>query len=423
MIEKKLSEPNVEEIFSRLRNEFQKTEADRSEAGRLDWYPEDDILLEDEKLNELHALHEILKSLLKDRDPRIGASLFSTRPYVGKVIVLVKRVVRRILRPYSSMILSRQADFNASLLRLLDAMMEKWLQNRAAIESLDQQLVQLRDAHNEHTPRIDALYYERLVLKRNMERLLEGGIRPAASDAPLAVDAFAREQTLDDGSYYLFEGFHRGDSKSIAEKQTEYCAFFEGKDEVLDVGCGRGEFLALLRDRGIKASGVDSNQVMVEECKQNGFTVVCADLIEHLKGVEDGRYGGIFSSQVVEHLSASVIARFISLAAQKIRPGGVIVVETLNPLSLAGFAEYFYKDPTHVTPVHPETLSFLLKSSGFKNVRTEFRSPTEKEKMLKKIPAAGTRGDNDDYTILNENIEKLNRVLFGFQEYAVIAEK
>lgn len=442
MLDEDAKQAFVEDVFDRLRDEFHKANDRGGPRPDLDWYPEEEITLDEQKLEELHALRNALDALSKDQDPRIGVELFSTRPVIGRLILLSKRVVRRIMKPYSNMILSRQATFNAALLHVLDQIIEKWMANRGAIDSIDEQLSDLRQIHNtlidgmladiqsirqkigEHAAKTDTAYYESLALKRDLEKILKGAGDVSGVPAASGADVSAPRESIDEGAYYLFERFHREDSESLGKKQAEYFHFFTGKEKILDVGCGRGEFLAFLKEKSVEACGVDSNRVMVESCREKGLKVECADLIDYLTGIDDDTFGGMFCSQVVEHLSAQRITAFIKLAWSKLRPGGTIVVETLNPLSLAGMTEHFYRDFTHTTPVHPETLAFLMESSGFTDVRIKYKSPPDAERLLRKIDGVGASDENrETYEILNENIKKLNSMLFGFQEYVVIAEK
>ena len=122
--------------------------------------------------------------------------------------------------------------------------------------------------------------------------------------------------------------------------------------------------------------------------------------------------GGLVTIQVVEHLSAQQVADFVRLAADKLRPGGKAIVETVNPQSLYVFAHSFYVDPTHVHPVHPGYLAFLFREAGFSGVRIDWRSEPGAEEMLQRIHDDG---------VMDENIERLNRLLFGAQDYALIA--
>jgi SAM-dependent methyltransferase len=134
---------------------------------------------------------------------------------------------------------------------------------------------------------------------------------------------------------------------------------------VLDVGCGRGEFLDLLAERGIAGRGVDLNHEMAELCRARGLDVTEADAVGYLSGLPDASLGGIFAAQVVEHLEPGYLLRFLELAFHKLRPGGRIVLETLNPACWVAFFESYIRDITHRWPLHPDTLKYLVTASGF----------------------------------------------------------
>ncbi|MBI5118737.1 class I SAM-dependent methyltransferase, partial [Candidatus Poribacteria bacterium] len=322
---------DFEKVFARLRQEFQgKTAREIKERG-LSWYPEEEILLDAEHSNSLAPLRDLLKSLSQNHDPRRRTKLYSDAPFVGSLIVGVKKALREIMRPYSNMILTRQADFNASLVQLLAAIMEKLKdgendlkQTRSQLEGgqgeLWKNMNSTREAHDQllqgivadlrlineklgsNLPKIDTLYYERLALKNDIEKLLSQPERALLAQAQGGVEGNKKRKPLDDSSYYLFEEYHRGDSASLSIKQSEYLKYFKGKRRVLDVGCGRGEFLGLLRANGIEGLGVDSNPLMVQSCKEKGLSAECDDLTNYLARIEDGSLGGIFCSQVIEHL-------------------------------------------------------------------------------------------------------------------------
>ena len=134
---------------------------------------------------------------------------------------------------------------------------------------------------------------------------------------------------------------------------------------MLDVGCGRGEFLELLGEAGISARGIDLNHEMAEQCRARGLDVTEADAVGYLSTLPDGSLGGIFAAQVVEHLRADYLLQFLELAFHKLRPGGLLVLETLNPACWIAFFESFIRDITHEWPLHPETLKYLVLASGF----------------------------------------------------------
>ncbi len=161
---------------------------------------------------------------------------------------------------------------------------------------------------------------------------------------------------------------------------AEYVPRFDGQSDVLDIGCGRGEFLELLKARGVTARGVDTNHEMVEVCRAHGLDVTEDDALRLLMTLDDSSVGGIFAAQVVEHLQPRYLMRLLDTAAHKMRPGGVLVLETINPACWLAFFESFVRDVTHVWPLHPETLQYLTEGE---------RLPRRRDR----VPVAGGRND------------------------------
>ena len=221
--------------------------------------------------------------------------------------------------------------------------------------------------------------------------------------------------SLDPGfDYEAFEKRFRGSSEHVEKIETRYLELFAdaGAGPVLDLGCGTGGFLGRLRERGIEASGVDRSFEAVERGRAAGLSVECGDLLEALEGHADRSLGGITALQVVEHLSLPSVLRLIRLARRKLRPGGLLVLETVNLASLVVFSRAWTIDPTHRCALHPLTLQFLVEQADFADVRIAYDSPVEPETMLE-VPG----GDG----VADRNVEILNRILFGPQDYAVIA--
>ncbi len=147
-----------------------------------------------------------------------------------------------------------------------------------------------------------------------------------------------------------------------------YVPFFSGCQRVLDVGCGRGEFLELLQERGISGVGIDIDAEMVRVCQEKGLQVVQADLFEYLAAQEQA-FDGIFCSNVIEHMNTDQVLRFFQLAYQAVRPGGRMLVATPNPESLIVHLYEFWRDPTHVRLYNLPLLRFLMEYVGFQNVQ------------------------------------------------------
>jgi SAM-dependent methyltransferase len=263
-------------------------------------------------------------------------------------------------------------------------------------------------------------------LKREQERGVHEGRAPrqeGSGEAAGAGGAFA--PSLDAYKYVGFEDQFRGSRDIIRARLESYLPFFEGQSDVLDVGCGRGEFLALLAERAISARGIDLNHEMAEQCRARGLDVTEADAVGYLSGLPDESLGGIFAAQVVEHLEPGYLLRFLELSVHKLRPGGRLVLETLNPACWVAFFESYIRDITHRWPLHPETLKYLVMASGFTRVEIEYRSPVPEQDRLQPValPPGADAALEDLLEAFNGNVGKLNARMFTYLDYAVVAEK
>jgi SAM-dependent methyltransferase len=221
-----------------------------------------------------------------------------------------------------------------------------------------------------------------------------------------------------DFDYARFEERFRGDEEEIKERQRAYLRYFQDRENVLDIGCGRGEFLELLRESGIKAGGVDLDLDMVLLCREKGLDVVMDDAFAHLATLADDSVGGVFAAQLIEHLHPRRVIESVKLCYRKLAPGGVLVLETPNPKCLMIFADTFYKDPSHIQPAHPDTMQFLFEATGFHDVGLRFSAHVNPALRIPPLEGAGA-----DFDRFNAGIERLNSLLFGFQNYAVIGRK
>ncbi|HXN49866.1 MAG TPA: class I SAM-dependent methyltransferase, partial [Bryobacteraceae bacterium] len=180
----------------------------------------------------------------------------------------------------------------------------------------------------------------------------------------------------------------RGSEEYVREKQRFYLPFFAGRGDVLDLGCGRGEFLELMREAGVSARGVELSPELAAVCRSKGLEVDCGDLLERLPALADGSLGGAFSAHMVEHLPPERLPGLIRAAAAKLRPDGVLAIETPNPECLAIFATHFYLDPTHVRPVPAGLLRFYMEESGLGRIEVHRLSPAlDDAPSLASLPA------------------------------------
>lgn len=164
--------------------------------------------------------------------------------------------------------------------------------------------------------------------------------------------------------YAGFEDLFRGPPERVTELQRAYLPLVDSHGPVLDVGCGRGEFLALMTVEGIETLGVDSDPGMIERCHAAGLPAVLGDAIEYLEKLPDASLGTIFSAQVIEHLPVSELRRLLELGRSKLRPGGLLIAETVNPHSPPAL-KTFWLDPTHQHPIFPEAALAMCGLAGF----------------------------------------------------------
>jgi SAM-dependent methyltransferase len=223
--------------------------------------------------------------------------------------------------------------------------------------------------------------------------------------------------------YYWFESIHRGDRGLIKRRLQPYLEHFEGCGNVLDLGCGKGEFLELLSEKGIGGYGIDLDGDAVQYCTDLGLAVERAEALSHLETLADDSLDGVFISQVVEHMTPGELIELVGLTHGKLKPGGRVVVETPNPQCLLIFASFFYADLSHVQPIHPETMRFLLLSAGFREVDIQLTNPVPRNQRLARIVMPEGEADDAWVDELNANLEKLNSVLFGYMDYAAVARK
>lgn len=193
--------------------------------------------------------------------------------------------------------------------------------------------------------------------------------RPEANTL-LTTDKFSDPQF----DYFLFEHRFRGTVSEIKRRQSIYVELFLGKENVIDLGCGRGEFVELLSGNGVNVTGIDNNQDMVEFCRDRGVRVVLSDIFDYLGSLPNATLDGIAALQVVEHLSFEQILKLINLCGEKLKSGGVIVVETVNTNCSAALAN-FYLDPSHIRPVPAEMLRFVFEQAPFEVRSLRFSSP------------------------------------------------
>lgn len=216
--------------------------------------------------------------------------------------------------------------------------------------------------------------------------------------------------------YFDFENHFRGSREHIKSVQKVYLPYFEGREKVLDLGCGRGEFTELLTENHVGVTGVDQYEPYVEYMKSLGLPAVLDDAVAYLSRQEST--DGIFLGQVVEHISVDQIVTICNMAYEKLEKGSCLIMETPNPRSLAIYTECFYMDPSHQKPVHPFTLKYIAEKAGFSQVDILY---TDSSRLPFSIPKL--KENEPDFEEFNKAMQRLSELLYGSQDYAVIARK
>jgi O-antigen chain-terminating methyltransferase len=214
---------------------------------------------------------------------------------------------------------------------------------------------------------------------RQRERAARAVDRLRAGSERAAPTGFDREPAaLPDDLVFAIEDTFRGTFDDIQQRLRQHLEPVRAASAVgpaLDLGCGRGEWLTILREAGLEGYGVDCNAFAVEHCRARHLEVAEGDVLDHLEKCGDESLGAITAFHIVEHLPIESLLILLSHAVRVLRPGGVLVIETPNVANVTVGASTFHLDPTHVTALHPLLLEFLVRAHGFGDVDVRFLNP------------------------------------------------
>jgi SAM-dependent methyltransferase len=371
----------------------------------------------DDALGELRGFHLALMNCLQQLTAFVDSKDFEFAGHIrDRYIALdgaVAGLTDEILKRWESMV-AREKRFEAKATAIGAAQAESSREFRDAIAVLHQATI---------------------ALKREVERMgtLSAGTQPAvggsgvdtpspdasaAGHAPATAVGSATHGRFGAWKYVGFEDRFRGSRDEIRGRLEAYLPIFSGASDVLDIGCGRGEFLNLLREHGIGGRGLDLNHEMVEVCRAQGLEAVEGDALAYLQSLPDQSLGGLFAAQVAEHLEPDYLLELLEEAFVKLRPGSAIVLETINVSSWFAFFSSYIRDITHVRPLHPDTLSYLLTAHGFQEVTVRYSAPYPERDKLVRVAGEGLVED-----AINANADKLNALLFTDMDYAAIGRR
>lgn len=274
----------------------------------------------------------------------------------------------------------------------------------------NQRLAEISRSSDVDRAQVQGLRREIMFQQHRLSRLGEN--ISISESAPCHIGKDLYDERID-SLYVAFEDVFRGSRDDIKSRLAPYLeqikrAGVGGPDKpILDIGCGRGEWLELLRERGLEAYGVDLNSMMIERSLAVGLKAQKSDALAHLRELPDKTLGGITAFHFIEHIPFEVFVNFLDEALRVLTPGGVVILETPNPETIRVGATTFYYDPTHRNPLPPVPTKFIVEHRGFIDVEILRLHPVLEEQLQ----------------ALDENAEVLNRVLFGPQDYAIIARR
>jgi O-antigen chain-terminating methyltransferase len=371
------------------------------------------------------AMQRLAAYLRENWDAKVCDVSTHRAGFSARLVVGFKRLMHRLTRPYLNVALARQTQFNDRLVELQSLLVSQLAAQRLLLEQADHHFDDIAARLTALERQLFAGNAQGEALVARLQRIVEDQSR-AGHLPPGAAQEVAQARAASRGAGYLaFEDLHRGAREEIKRRQSVYLPHFQlsvsDQAPLLDLGCGRGEFLELCREAGLPARGVDVNPAMVAFCRERGLKVTEADGLAYLRSLPPAGLGGILLSQVIEHLDLDQLTELVALCAGKLAPGGVLVAETINPQSLSTFAGAFYVDLTHTRPVHPEAARFLWRWAGLGEIQILYLSHLAPEHQLESLP--GGTGAADGAGAFNRNVVRLNQLIYGPLDYAVVGRK
>lgn len=364
------------------------------------------------------------------------------------------RLLGSLLAPFTSFI----SRFNESLVRIINHLNNSEQFRRQILlddvgvriheqaEVFDRKLSELKDSLENRLLTIETREKEIENTLSQMDSVvkgLEAIIRGARTESEISSSSDTsriQEVLKTDNSYLLLENRYRGSEDLILERMKPYCSLVKKLlleadkfkteadlkySKILEIGCGRGELLQLLKSEGISALGIEPDEAMVRRAKDKGLEVLNTDVVQYLNGTQDNSIDCIIGIQLIEHLSNDYRKAFLDLVNRKLTKSGFLILETINTSSFVPLLQNYFRDPTHIFPLHPDTLKTLVEQSGLSVEEIIYSSEFPEEAKIPHLPP--TEGMPFRYNELsrqiNERLDILNRLLFSSQDYAILARK
>jgi SAM-dependent methyltransferase len=388
------------------------------------------------RVEDIELGHELFEDIAERLDSRIDASaqlIEALQTSKAEVCDSITPEQLNVLQSANSDAQQRVSALGTELSLLRDAEKERV----SRIQELTEKLRALTESKAEHSlvdekadrSQVDSLQVSQESLAKQLRQQKERSISVERRLALILEEARKRlpepftndqiERLIDLNSdsdaamYTAFEDVYRGTREDIKARQQIYLERVRTVQEqlaavpVVDVGCGRGEWLELLGENGLTAIGVDWNSVMVQRCRNLGLNAIQANAIDHLASLPRASVAAVTGFHIVEHLPLPRLLALLDESLRVLSPGGLLILETPNPENVLVGSNSFYLDPTHQKPLPPPLLQFLIEQRGFVRTSVEYLHPHPEYMQL-----SGS-----------ETAERLNQLFYGPRDYAVIAYK
>jgi len=347
--------------------------------------------------------------VVEERNQRVARE----KELLEQVEQRLQQVLDTDMRPLWTQFEQRIAEYDRTLLPRVDlALTELWRRAEAA------------SANN--AAALQRLAGDVAQLKRENAALLRRLEPPEAFTGDIDAELLERYKPFRLNLRMLFDEVERGSRSDVLAKIAKYMPYFLGREPVVDLGSGQGEFLEMARTAGISAYGVDLVEESVERARLLGLDARVGDIFAHLQELPEASLGGVFSSQVVEHLPPDSIPVLLAAIARALKPGAPVILETPNPASFATHVNSFWRDPTHTRPVPPQSLSYAARAAGLVVEDVLFAIPPADADRLEPVPLPGP-GAAPELRLqadrFNHAVRLLNDVIFGPMDYALVARR
>jgi O-antigen chain-terminating methyltransferase len=412
----KQSEKYIKDLKSKIKKEIETTLESNSDNRNMS--------------NSYLDLHykNIYNFLIKAEQ---NASIGSALPSLDKLFFLKRIIYKWIIRfvyKVLRVITVNQSQFNLSVLDILrtynyihgDFILRTANDKTQASTKLMEQEIRLKNLNDEMCylkKNVDYLKNSLMQLGQKIDDNYDGkanNIIGGTSGKDLQSSTKKLNNDLDP-LYVFLEDNLRGSREEIKNRLKVYLPILKKANvgsknsPILDIGCGRGEWLELLKEQNFNATGIDINKIMIKICKDLKLNVIAEEGLDYLKNIKDCSIGAVTGFHLIEHYEFDCLVELFKESFRVLSPGGLVIFETPNPNNLLVGSCNFYLDPTHNKPLPSLLVKLLLEIHGFGNINIMNLHPT---KVISKI--------EEDNSI---NLKIFNDHFFGAQDYGIIGYK